>query len=146
MKDMKGIKNGFAKKGFVCCLAGILAFGMMACGGKDKKDSTKVEVKTEAVNPTDKDKSSTGTTSSTQPKSSTGSSAKPTDKDKSSTGTTSSTQPKSSTGSSAKPTDKKQDTLKADGNDAQKGKTGTESKKETKTQNTQKKTSSATKN
>ena len=120
MKDMKGIKNGFAKKGFVCCLAGILAFGMMACGGKDKKDSTKVEVKTEAVNPTDKDKSSTGTTSSTQPK--------------------------SSTGSSAKPTDKKQDTLKADGNDAQKGKTGTESKKETKTQNTQKKTSSATKN
>lgn len=120
MKDMKGIKNGFAKKGFVCCLAGILAFGMMACGGKDKKDSTKAEVKTEAVNPTDKDKSSTGTTSSTQPK--------------------------SSTGNSAKPTDKKQDTLKADGNDAQKGKTGTESKKETKTQNTQKKTSSATKN
>ncbi len=68
MKDMKGIKNGFAKKGFVCCLAGILAFGMMACGGKDKKDSTKAEVKTEAVNPTDKDKRSTGSI------------AKPTDK------------------------------------------------------------------
>ena len=135
MKDMREIKNGLVKKGLVFCLAGVLAFGMMACGGKDKKDGTKAEVKTEAGKTTEKTKDSTGTASSAQPKTNV-ENDKTADKTKGSTGTA----------SSDKLADKKQDAAKTEDKDAQKGKTGTESKQEDKTQNTQKKTGNSAKN
>ena len=34
--------KGFLKKGLVFCMIGVMALGLVACGGKDKKSDTKV--------------------------------------------------------------------------------------------------------
>ena len=71
MKDKKTMKNGFAKKGLVLCLAGVMAFGMMACGNSDKKKGvTQREVKTNEVKK--KEEGSANKTDITRPKSNTG--------------------------------------------------------------------------
>lgn len=33
--------KGFLKKGLVFCMIGVMAIGLVACGGKDKKSDTK---------------------------------------------------------------------------------------------------------
>ena len=73
MKDKKTMKNGFAKKGLVLCLAGVMAFGMMACGNSDKKKGvTQREVKTESNEVKKKEEGSANKTDITRPKSNTG--------------------------------------------------------------------------
>ncbi len=73
MKDKKTMKNGFAKKGLVLCLAGVMAFGMMACGNSDKKKGvTQREVKTESNEVKKKEQGSANKTDITRPKSNTG--------------------------------------------------------------------------
>ena len=45
--------KGFAKKGLIICIIGVMALGLVACGGKDKKSVSK-EPKTQTEQSTDK--------------------------------------------------------------------------------------------
>lgn len=55
MSDNKKTVKGFLKKGFVFCMIGVMALGMVACGGEDKKStSTQPKTKTESNQPTHK--------------------------------------------------------------------------------------------
>lgn len=48
MKYNTKAKNSSMKKGLILCLAAVMAFGMIACGGGNKKtNSTQSKVKTE---------------------------------------------------------------------------------------------------
>ena len=73
MEDNKKVNNGFMKKGLILCLAGAMAFGMMACGsGGKKKDSTQTKMKTESNRIEKKEQDSTSKTDATRPESSAG--------------------------------------------------------------------------
>ena len=45
MKETKTTVKGMVKRGLVLCMIGVMALGMVACGGKDKK-STSTQPKT----------------------------------------------------------------------------------------------------
>ena len=67
MEDNKKVNNGFMKKGLILCLAGAMAFGMMACGsGGKKKDSTQTKMKTESNRIEKKEQDSTSKTDATR--------------------------------------------------------------------------------
>ena len=73
MEDNKKVNNGFMKKGLILCLAGAMAFGMMACGrGSKKKDSTQTKMKTESNRIEKKEQDSTSKTDATRPESNAG--------------------------------------------------------------------------
>ena len=73
MEDNKKVNNGFMKKGLILCLAGAMAFGMMACGsGGKKKDSTQTKMKTESNRIEKKEQDSTSKTDATRPESNAG--------------------------------------------------------------------------
>ena len=73
MEDNKKVNNGFMKKGLILCLAGAMAFGMMACGsGGKKKDSTQTKMKTESNRIEKKEQDRTSKTDATRPESSAG--------------------------------------------------------------------------
>ena len=49
MKETKTTVKGMVKRGLVLCMIGVMALGMVACGGKDKKStSTQPKTKTES--------------------------------------------------------------------------------------------------
>lgn len=46
MKEMKTTVKGMVKRGLVLCMVGVLALGMVACGGAKDKKSTSTQPKT----------------------------------------------------------------------------------------------------
>ena len=55
MKETKTTVKGMVKRGLVLCMIGVMALGMVACGGKDKKStSTQPKTKTESSKSTGK--------------------------------------------------------------------------------------------